>query len=145
MKMYFVLLFCLFMSTPGWLTDFDAARDTASQQHKFIVLNFSGSDWCAPCIKLEQEVFESDEFRSVAEKQLVLVRADFPRLKKNQLSKEQTKHNETLAEKYNPAGKFPLTLLLNANGKIIKEWDSYPFRSHARFMSELNQTLAAQP
>jgi peroxiredoxin len=55
-----------------------------------------------------------------------LVRADFPRMKKNQLSKEQTAYNEKLAEKYNPKGKFPLTVLINPDGKVITEWDGYP-------------------
>ena len=145
MKIFFALAISLFLTTPVWLTDFDAARNTAAQQHKFVVLNFSGSDWCAPCIKMEQEVFESEEFRAMAEKQLVLVRADFPRLKKNKLSEEQTKHNEALAERYNPTGKFPLTVLLDADGKILKEWEGYAFGSHAKFVVDLQQTLDKQP
>jgi len=144
MKIFFAIAISLFFTTPAWLTDFDAARNTAAQEHKFIVLNFSGSDWCAPCIKMEQEVFESEEFQSVAEKELVLVRADFPRLKKNKLPEEQTKHNEILAEKYNPTGKFPLTVLLDVNGKVIKEWEGYAFGSHGKFIADLQQTLVTQ-
>ena len=87
-------------------------------------------------------VFESEAFLAIAEKQLVLVRSDFPRAKKNQLSKEQTQHNEALAEKYNPEGKFPLTVLLDASGAIIKQWDGYVFASQDKFIADLKETLA---
>lgn len=124
-----------------WLNDIEAAKTIARENHKYILLNFSGSDWCAPCIKMKQEVFENDAFLRIAEKQLVLIRADFPRAKKNQLSKEQQSHNEALAEKYNPAGKFPYTLLLDADGKILKEWDGYTFSSQDKVISQLSKEL----
>jgi hypothetical protein len=78
-----------------------------------------------PCIKLKKDVFESEEFQAFAEANLVLVRADFPRLKKNQLAKDQQAKNDALAERYNHDGKFPLTVLLNEQGKVLKEWDGY--------------------
>ncbi|MGC1242615.1 MAG: thioredoxin family protein [Chryseosolibacter sp.] len=116
----------IFLSTPGvWLTDFDKARTIASQENKHILLNFSGSDWCGPCIKMTRDIFESAVFKSFAEDNLVLVRADFPRMRKNQLETSLQRHNEALAERYNPEGKFPLTLLLDENGKVIHEWDGY--------------------
>lgn len=124
-----------------WLTNFDSAKRTATENHKQILLNFSGSDWCAPCIKMKKEVFESEAFMSIANNKLVLVRADFPRSKKNKLSPEQTKHNEMLAEKYNPEGKFPLTLLLDADGNVIKEWDGYVFASQEKFIADLRQAV----
>ncbi len=142
MKIAFVSLLLLLSAPAQWLSDFETAKTNAAADHKYILLNFSGSDWCAPCIKLKREVFESDAFAAIAEKKLILLRADFPRAKKNQLSKEQTKHNEALAEKYNPNGKFPLTVLLDANGKIIKEWDGYAFASQDKFIAELDQALS---
>ena len=141
--MKILLLTFIFIATGPveWLSDFEAAKTIAEQNHKHILLNFSGSDWCAPCIKMKQEVFENDAFLRIAEKQLVLIRADFPRAKKNQLSKEQQRHNEALAEKYNPAGKFPYTLLLDADGKILREWDGYTFSSQDKFVSQLSKEL----
>ncbi|NJM25184.1 MAG: thioredoxin family protein [Bacteroidia bacterium] len=124
-----------------WLTNFDGAKQEAAAEHKYILLNFSGSDWCAPCIKLKQEVFEREAFQKVADARLVLVRADFPRLKKNQLPKEQVAHNEKLAEQYNPDGKFPLTLLLDQDGKVIKSWEGYVFASQDKFMEELKTAV----
>lgn len=144
MKLSLVVVLSLIVGSSEWFTDFEAAREIAGKENKFLLLNFSGSDWCAPCIKMKSEVFESQTFLSLAEEHLILVRADFPRTKKNQLSKDQAKRNETLAEHYNPSGKFPLTLLINANGKIIKEWDGYVFGSQGKFMNELNKLIPKQ-
>ena len=106
--------------------------------HRLIVLNFSGSDWCGPCIRMRKEIFEADAFQDYAEQKLVLVNADFPRLKKNQLSKEQTKLNESLADKYNPEGKFPLTILFDDTGKVLKQWEGCPNESPEKFVTEIN-------
>jgi thioredoxin-related protein len=141
MKLVLVLFLMIAMAPNEWLTNFDAAKEKAREDNKLILLNFSGSDWCAPCIKMKKEVFESETFFSKSDKQLVLVRADFPRSKKNQLSPDQTKHNEALAEKYNPDGKFPFTLLLDANGKVIREWDGYVFGSQDKFLAELDNAI----
>jgi thioredoxin-related protein len=121
-----VLLTSVSLLTPAWQSDFERAKADARQEHKLILLNFSGSDWCGPCIKLKKDVFESDEFGAYAADHLVLVRADFPRLSKNQLDKRQTAHNEALAETYNRQGKFPFTVLLDADGHVLTEWDGYP-------------------
>ena len=118
---------------PVWLHNMDAAKETAKKEKKLILLNFSGSDWCIPCIKMHEEIFNTDIFSNYANDNLVLVNIDFPRKKKNQLPKEEQSINDMLAEKYNPNGKFPLTLLLDGNGKIIKEWDGYVFGSQDRF------------
>lgn len=144
MKLVLVSLLMMVSVSNEWLTNFDAAKEIAVKDNKHILLNFSGSDWCAPCIKMKKEVFESEAFLTRSEAQLVLVRADFPRSKKNQLSPEQVKHNEALAEKYNPEGKFPYTLLLNADGSIVKEWDGYVFASQDKFIGELDKALVAQ-
>lgn len=127
MKLLSILFFLVlsFISPVEWTTDFAKAKTEANTQHKYILLNFSGSDWCGPCIKLKKEVLDSPEFLKYSESKLVLVRADFPRNKKNRLSPELTKSNEALAEKYNNQGKFPYTVLINADGKIVKSWEGY--------------------
>lgn len=127
MKFLFVTLFSIFaLFSPGWGLDMEQAKTEAKAEHKLILLYFSGSDWCGPCIKLKKDIYESEEFGAFANKHLVLVKADFPRQKKNQLDKKQTQHNEALAEKYNNKGKFPFSVLINADGKVLKEWDGYP-------------------
>jgi thioredoxin-related protein len=125
------IISCLLVAPAEWITDFSKAKTEASSQHKYILLNFSGSDWCGPCMKLKKEILDSDAFLQYAETKLVLVRADFPRAKKNRLSPELTKHNEALAEKYNREGKFPFTVLIDAEGKVIRAWEGYPSKMTA--------------
>jgi thioredoxin-related protein len=120
-----------------WLTNFDEAKTEATQSHKSILINFSGSDWCIPCIRMHKEIFESDAFTKYSPDNLVLVNADFPRLKKNQLSNEQVKQNEALADQYNPKGRFPFTVLVDGNGKVLKQWDGMPNESAEKFVSEI--------
>ncbi len=120
------LLLSGLLTAPGWQLDFSQAKAEARQTHKPILLNFSGSDWCGPCIKLRKDVFESAAFGTFAADSLVLVRADFPRLSKNKLDARQTTQNETLAEAYNRQGRFPYTVLLDAEGHVLHEWDGYP-------------------
>lgn len=121
-----IITLIFFWLTGGWGNNLEKALADAQPAQKLVILNFSGSDWCGPCIQLKKEIFESEEFKKFADERLELVRADFPRQKKNQLPKEQVKYNESLAEKYNPSGRFPLTLLLSAGGKVLHTWDGYP-------------------
>jgi len=120
----------------GWGSDFLEAQKLAKSSNKLILLNFSGSDWCGPCIQLKKEVFESEQFKAFAEGKLVLVRADFPRLKKNQLEKAQQAKNDLMAEKYNTDGKFPLTVLINADGKVMHKWEGFQ-PSISKFIQEI--------
>jgi thiol-disulfide isomerase/thioredoxin len=113
MKILAVCLMMMFLIDAPWLGNFDKAKADAAQTHKLILINFSGSDWCGPCIRLRKEILETPAFEHYATEHLLLVRADFPRQKKNQLSKEQVKLNEALADKYNPEGKFPFTLVVD--------------------------------
>jgi thioredoxin-related protein len=127
MKLITIIFLSIFSfnSTIEWTTDFSKAITEASAKNKYILLNFSGSDWCGPCMKLKKEILDSQDFLKFADAKLVLVRADFPRSKKNRLSPELTKHNEALAEKYNKEGKFPLTVLIDSEGNVVKSWDGY--------------------
>jgi thioredoxin-related protein len=130
------LVTILFFSILSWMGDLSQAQKEASVQKKLILLNFSGSDWCGPCIKLKHDVFESEAFGKFAQDKLVLVRADFPRLKKNQLPADQQARNDQMAERYNPNGKFPVTVLINSQGKVLKEWDGYQ-PSVQKFIAEV--------
>jgi len=126
MKIAMILLAFLVGLNPGsWLNNFEQAQKIAKEKHQLILLNFSGSDWCIPCIKMKKEIYETETFKKYADSNLVLVNADFPR-KKNTISKEQVAINEALAEKYNKDGKFPLSILMTEDGKILKEWEGCP-------------------
>ena len=117
------LFFFLLISTLGfsqnWKTNFEDAKVQAATENKNIVLVFSGSDWCGPCIKLDKNIWQSDAFKKESAKKWVLVRADFPKKKANQLSDELTTSNKNLAEKYNKEGNFPLVVVVDSNGKVI--------------------------
>jgi len=107
------------VAAQDWKSNLESAKALASQENKNIILVFAGSDWCGPCIKLEKNIWESDEFQNVAKESWVMLKADFPRKKANRLSKEQTQENEMLAEKYNPNGYFPLVLVLDESGALL--------------------------
>jgi thioredoxin-related protein len=122
MKSYISILFFFTISVfyaQNWQTNFEEAKMIASKENKNIVLVFSGSDWCAPCMKLEKNIWMSDVFKAESEKNWVTYKADFPKKKVNQLAPELTEQNKKLAEKYNKGGSFPLVVLLDPNGKVL--------------------------
>jgi thioredoxin-related protein len=137
MKLLLITLISMLPVSLIWTSSFTEAQQKAKTSHQLILINFSGSDWCGPCIRLRKEILESAVFETYAKDHLVLVRADFPRQKKNQLPAGQVKQNEALAEKYNPDGKFPYTLVVDENGKVLKSWEGYPNESPEKFVQQL--------
>ena len=99
-----------------WLTDLKEAQQLAEKEKKVILADFSGSDWCGWCIRLDKEVFSQAAFKQFAADNLVLVLIDFPRKKWQTPAQKQT--NRELAQKYGIQG-FPTVLLLNPDGSVI--------------------------
>ena len=97
----------------------EEAAKVAKTKNKLIFMNFSGSDWCRSCIVLKQSIINTPEFKAFADEKLVLLDVDFPRKKKNRLSKEQTEYNEKLAERYNKNGQFPSIIILDSDLNIV--------------------------
>ena len=97
----------------------EKATQVAKEQNKLIFMNFSGSDWCRSCILLKKTILDTPEFESFVNTEFVLVDVDFPRKKKNRLSKEQTEYNEKLAERYNKNGQFPTIIILDSDLNIV--------------------------
>jgi thioredoxin-related protein len=138
MKKLLAIVICFStMSFTKWEPSFEAAKKVAIEKHQLILLNFSGSDWCGPCMRLHKEILNNIAFSTMADTTLVMVNADFPRSKKNQLDKIVQKQNDALAEKYNPQGKFPYTVLLDTKGKIIKAWDGLPKDNATQFAQQV--------
>ena len=104
---------------PGWLTDFKQAQEEAKAGKKLVLVDFTGSDWCGWCIKLDREVFSTPEFKEYASKNLVLMEADFPRGK--DLPKEVKSQNERLAQDLGIQG-FPTLVVFDSEGKKIAEF-----------------------
>ena len=123
MKFKFFLILTLAFSlqtfAQEWSTDFEEAKKMANNNNQNIALVFQGSDWCAPCIKLEKEIWSTNEFQKLNKDHFVMLKADFPRRKQNQLSEQQQIQNKELAELYNPNGYFPLVVVLDKKGKIL--------------------------
>ena len=114
-----LLLITTISMAQNWEKNFEIAKERSAKEGKNIVLCFSGSDWCIPCIKLEKTIWESKEFANYSQEHFVLLRADFPKKKANALPKEQQDQNDKLAESYNKQGMFPLVVLLNKSGKVL--------------------------
>ncbi|MDQ7917323.1 thioredoxin family protein [Mesonia sp. MT50] len=120
-----------------WQSDINVAKEIASKESKPIILVFQGSDWCAPCIKLDREIWSTDTFKKYAKENYVMLKADFPRRKKNTLSESQKKANVLLAEEYNKQGFFPFVVVLDSKGKVLGE-SSYKKTTPENYIKELN-------
>ena len=99
-----------------WLTDLPAAQAQAKKEKKLVLMDFTGSDWCGWCIKLNKEVFNTPEFAKYAKDNLVLVELDFPRNKPQTAALK--KANEALQAKHGADG-FPTIVVLNSDGKEV--------------------------
>lgn len=136
----FAIISVGYASVP-WYYNLDEAKTIAQKDHRHILLNFSGSDWCGPCIRMHHEIFETGVFEQMADSNLVMVNADFPRMKKNQLPANQQKLNDAMADKYDSQGKFPYTVLLTADGKVLKAWDGFPATTPDAFAREVKTII----
>jgi len=138
---FFLLTLQSFSQSASYkFTDFDKAKSFAAKENKPILMVFAGSDWCRPCIQFKKEILESEAFEKYAKNNLTLIYLDFPIKKKNKLPEEQTKHNESLADKYNPKGAFPNILLVDAEGNILSKM-KFHNQSPEDFIAECSKHL----
>lgn len=119
----------------GWETNVDAAIALAKKDGKSVMLEFTGSDWCPPCIMMGKKVFSKQEFMKAASKKFVLVHLDFPKG-----DKELAKKNQPYAEKYNIEG-FPTVILLDKEGKEFTRFFASEFPEIDTFLAHLNESL----
>ncbi len=112
----------------------------SNSENKAIMLVFSGSDWCKPCIQLKKEILDSASFTDLTE-QFVFMYLDFPYKKANRLSPEETKHNESLAEFFNPDGQFPKVVLIDGFKNKIADLNYEKGMSCESFISNLEQII----
>jgi len=120
----------------AWETDYKKAQEEARANHKLVLLNFTGSDWCGWCIQLDRTILSKPQFKDYANKNLVLVELDFPRRKPQ--SVELTKQNQELAQRYHVDG-FPTLVVLNGDGKPVWRYDGYYDGGIAAFLAELDK------
>ena len=131
-----------FAAAPGktakWFDDFAAAKAAARKEGKPILANFTGSDWCPWCIKLENEILGQKAFLDYAGTNMVLFIADFPQRKN--LPARVAKQNDGLQAKYKIEG-FPTVLLLDAGGNVVGQ-TGYQLGGADPFVANLKELLA---
>jgi len=132
---FFLISFALLATSAGalaadWQTDYARALQMAKTTNKHVLLDFTGSDWCGPCIELRKQVWSRPEFKAYADKNLILVEVDYPQRKKQ--SAELKKQNEKLAKQYGIHEKgYPTIVLLDPAGKVTREFTGYDGESTA--------------
>jgi len=129
---------CCAGASEGWLTDFEAAKKAAAEKKLPILVDFSGSDWCGWCMKLDKEVFSQKEFKDYAKDNLVLFLADFPR--KAKIDEKTAKQNNDLMQKHKVRG-FPTVLLMDAEGKVLAQ-TGYMEGGAAAYVAHLKKLIA---
>src|SRR5437016_1656122 len=98
----------------GWLNDYKKAQQEAKASNKFLMLDFTGSDWCGWCKKFDKEILSQSQFQDYARENLVLVEVDFPRPGGSRWTAqpaELKKQNQELAHQYQVQG-FPTIVVL---------------------------------
>lgn len=122
-----------------WLTDLPKAKAQAKAEGKLVLLDFTGSDFCPPCIRLAKEVFPTKEFSDYAKQHLVLVEVDFPAKKKQ--APELKAANEALQKEFKVDG-YPTLIVLTPEGKKLGELS---FDADAKqLVAELKKLAAAK-
>jgi thioredoxin-related protein len=123
-------------SKPGWGENQAQALEKAKTANKLVVLDFTGSDWCSWCKKMDTEVFSTPEFREYAQQHLELVEVDFPHQKS--LPADLKKQNDELQKQYGIQG-FPTIVVLNADGKKVGEFEGYQEGGAKAFIDQLEK------
>ena len=121
-----------------WLTDLNKAKEKALAEQKLILIDFTGSDWCPWCTRIEQEIFSQEPFQKYAVEKFVMVKLDFPRLRPQ--SPEVPKNNRDLAEFYGVDG-FPTVLICGAAGDVLLR-TGFRHGGAEEYVAFLKQSLA---
>jgi thioredoxin-related protein len=133
---------CVFLSAPfaraesGWVNDYKKAQQQAKATNKFLLLDFTGSDWCGWCKKFDKEILSQPQFKDYARENLVLLEVDFPRAKPQ--SVELRKQNQELAHQYQVQG-FPTIVVVNGSGQKLWQYDGYFPEGPDAFIAQLEK------
>jgi len=122
-----------------WTTSVPEAKAKAEKESKLVFLDFTGSDWCGWCKKLDAETFAKSEFADYAKKNLVLVEVDFPRTKSQ--SDELKMANKELAKKYEVTG-YPTLVVLKPDGTVVWKQVGYMEGGPSAMIAKLDEAKA---
>jgi protein disulfide-isomerase len=120
----------------NWLTDVSKAQVQAQAENKLVLMDFTGSDWCPWCIKLDQDTFAKPEFADYAKRNLVLVELDYPRNKPQ--SDDVKNANAALAKKHNIEG-FPTVIAIKSDGTVVMTQVGYLPGGPAAMIAQLDE------
>lgn len=124
-----------FAELKGWHTDLDKALELAKKEKKALLVEFTGSDWCPPCIAMRKNVFSKKDFVDAASKDFILVELDFPRG-----DQELKKKNDPYAKQYNIEG-FPTVILMDHDGKEFTRFFASEHPTTEKFLAHLKAAL----
>jgi thioredoxin-related protein len=118
-----------------WLSDYSQAVGQAKAENKNILMDFTGSDWCPWCIRMDKEVLNTSQFKAYADKNLVLLLVDFPQTK--QLPQKVQDQNSDLQKKYGADG-FPTFILIDKNGNVLGKQEGYLEGGPSAFIAKVD-------
>jgi len=121
---------------PDWMTSLPQALTKAKAEHKLVLMDFTGSDWCAPCRELHDRVFETANFKNYADSNLVLVVVDFPEHKAQSAEERQT--NEALKKQFDVPG-YPTIILLDGDDKVLTKQTGIDADHSSQFIAWLEK------
>lgn len=124
----------------GWLVDFEAAKQQAAKEGKSILMEFTGSDWCPPCIALKKKVLDTDVFKTRAPEKFVLLKLDNPNDKSKQTPAEIAQYRK-LAEEFKVSG-VPTIILADDAGRPFAKNVGFGGQEPAAYMENLEGQLA---
>ena len=148
LAMFALAATCASAMPKGWTDDFEAAKTKAAKEGKLLLVDFSGSDWCGWCMKLDDEVFSKKEFIRAAQMDFVLVMIDSPR-NKEKLSKKARRQNPELVKKYGIRG-YPTVLVMDAEGEVLaqtgyRKGGPKEYMKNLQAIAETHQSKAKKP
>jgi len=123
------------MAGGGWMTDVDAALAKAKTSKKPVLVEFTGSDWCPPCMMMHEKVFSKKEFMSKASAKFILVKIDIPKADKELYAK-----NQLVLKKYKVRG-VPTVILFDSKGVEFDRFTASQYNSVSKFLGHLDKAL----
>jgi thioredoxin-related protein len=120
-----LLVCCTFLKAGAaeltWLTNMPKAMAQAKAEHKLVLADFTGSDWCVWCKKLDADTLSKQQFADYAKTNLVLVQLDYP----NKPQPAELKAANAVLQKRFKIEGFPTLILMKPDATVLWRIDGY--------------------
>lgn len=118
LALLFGLAACAWAGEMPVVSSMSEALPVAQKEHRTILLNFTGKEWCPACIHLRTKIFASEEFKAQAGDRYIQAEIIFPRLPEavEALGKEQMSKNEELLNEYHITTGMPTIVMHDEQG-----------------------------